>query len=229
VVTPSEHVRRQLIETWRLDPGRVRAIHLGVDAAFRRQPSDSPTRSGGPMMLFAGAPIQRKNLDLVIRAMRAARPGSLLGEAELLITGARDEQFPAHAASIAEAGLARRVRWLGRVSDDQMPRLYRTVDVLVYPSFDEGFGLPPLEAMACGTPVVASNAGALPETLGRAAVLVDPLDTEDFVNAVESVLSHRGTLDRLVDDGRAHSARFTWDRCAEETAQVFKLASRHPV
>src|SRR5262249_34534073 len=153
--------------------------------------AQAPTRPrwGPPRLLFAGAPIERKNLGLVLRAMASARAGSPLRDAELLISGATPVSFPSHASDIARLGLNCRVRWLGLLPREVMPSLYREVDLLLYPSLYEGFGLPPLEAMAAGTPVVASRAACLPETLGGAAVMVDPRDAEELGAAIDSLIA----------------------------------------
>ena len=107
-----------------------------------------------------------------------------------------------------------------------LPAVYAGADVLAYPSFLEGFGFPPLEAMAAGTPVVASNASCLPEILGDAAVLVDPNDDAAFVAATESLLSDQELRQRLIRVGASHARRFTWERCAEMTAAIYWRIAR---
>jgi alpha-1,3-rhamnosyl/mannosyltransferase len=105
-----------------------------------------------------------------------------------------------------------------------MPTLMAAAAVVVYPSRYEGFGLPPLEAMAAGSPVVASNASCLPEVLGDAALLVDPGDETGFARALESVLTDRQLRQRLVAAGPAQARKFTWERCAERTVDAYRLA-----
>jgi glycosyltransferase involved in cell wall biosynthesis len=221
VITPSEFVRAELLTDLRLDPERVVAVPHGVAPEFAT--GESPARAAGrPRLLFAGAPIERKNLGLVLAAMAAAPAGSPLAEAELLVSGAGPGSFPHHESEIARLGLGPRVRWLGVLRREAMPALYREVDVLVYPSLSEGFGLPPLEAMAAGTPVVAARASCLPETLGDAAVLVDPHDPADLAGAVEALLAGPELRARMVAAGRARAASFTWERCATATLEVYE-------
>jgi alpha-1,3-rhamnosyl/mannosyltransferase len=220
VIAISELTRRQVIQTYSVAPERVVTIHLGVEAGFFAQ---TERRANDPLrMLFPGAPVARKNLDLVLRAMAGAPRGSALAKAALDISGATAERFPEHAARVAALELNERVRWLGQVSRAEMPGVMAAADVCVYPSLYEGFGLPPLEAMASGTPVVASNVTCLPEVLGSAAVLVDPNDVAAFSKAVESVLSDARARTSLIAAGREHAREFTWERCAGQTLNVYR-------
>jgi glycosyltransferase involved in cell wall biosynthesis len=121
--------------------------------------------------------------------------------------------------------LAERVRWIGRLPYAEIPQVYQRADVLVYPSFLEGFGFPPLEAMTVGTPVVASNASCLPEVLGDGALLIDPHDDSAFASAVESVLADPDERRRIIKAGTARARAFTWARCAETTAAAYRRAA----
>ena len=113
------------------------------------------------------------------------------------------------------------VRFTGPVSRQDLVALYRATDLFVYPSLYEGFGLPALEAMACGTPVLASNTASLPEVVGDAALTVDPRDEDALVSQLERGLTDRELRDRLGVSGRAQASRFTWERCAAETLAVY--------
>jgi glycosyltransferase involved in cell wall biosynthesis len=221
VIAISEVTRQDAIREYGVPPERVITIHLGVDRRFFN--ATRATRSGTePRMLFPGAPVARKNLDLVLYAMAKAAPDSALRRACLQISGAAAERFPDRVAQIRELGLADRVQWLGQIPIDHMPEVYAAADVCVYPSLYEGFGFPPLESMASGTPVVASSASCLPEILGDAALLVDPSDVRGFMAAVESVLSDQAVSARLTEAGRKHVADFTWERCAAQTVAVYR-------
>jgi glycosyltransferase involved in cell wall biosynthesis len=229
VIAISELTRQDAIREYGLSPERVTAIHLGVDRrffAFSDRRAARPVR-GEPRLLFPGAPVARKNLDLVLYVLAKASPDSVLSRARLEISGATADQFPDRVAQIRELGLADRVQWLGQVSVDDMPGLYADADLCVYPSLYEGFGFPPLESMACGTPVVASKASCLPEILGDAAVLVDPSDVRGFAGAVESLLTDEGRRRHLIEAGRKHVADFTWERCADQTVAVYREVLRH--
>jgi len=226
IVVPTEATRRDVVATFDVAPERVATMAYGVDERFSSiAPRDRSSRSLRPVIVFPSPPLGRKNLDIVLKAMGSAPQGSELSQADLEITGAVAADFPIYVERIAQLGLGQRVTWLGRVAHNDIPGVYSRADVLVYPSFLEGFGFPPLEAMAAGTPVVASNASCLPEVLGDAALLVDPADAAAFGAAVESVLSDSAVRSRLVLAGASRARTFTWQRCAEKTVEVYRRAA----
>jgi glycosyltransferase involved in cell wall biosynthesis len=227
VIVPSEAARRRVVRDLRLPDEQVVAIHLGVAEPFfvsLHLDGVNPARSQPPVMLFPGTPIRRKNLDLVLDALEHAAPGTKLQQAGLWISGSVASDYPHYAERIAHAGLTDRVVWLGRVPFDELPALYGKVDLVVYPSLEEGFGLPPLEAMAAGTPVVASNWDSLVEVLGDAALLIDPRDTKAFSDAAEAVLARPQLAAALVESGVQVARRYTWERCARRTVDVYTEA-----
>jgi glycosyltransferase involved in cell wall biosynthesis len=205
VIVPSEHVRAELIDLLGLDAGRVRAIPPGVDAAFADPPDPAPLlrRLGleQPYVLAVGTDSPRKNLGLLDRLAAGLEAAGL----QVAIAGSGRSYLPASAP-----GAARR---LGYVPDADMPGLYAGAAVLAMPSFYEGFGLPCVEAMAAGTPVVAADRAALPEACGGAALLADPDDPDAFAAAlVEAAGPER---ERLVEAGRARAASLRWEHTAE--------------
>jgi glycosyltransferase involved in cell wall biosynthesis len=222
LIAISELTRQEAIRIYGVRSERAVTIHLGVDRRFFLPATPPRPLPAKPVLVFPGAPVRRKNLDVVLEAMANAKPASPLARACLRITGAQADRFPEYVARIARLGLVTRVRWMGQVTSGEMPSLIAGADLCVYPSLYEGFGFPPLEAMAAGTPVVASKAACLPEILGDAALLVDPTSVRDFSLAVESVLSDAEVRGRLVDAGRRHVASFTWNRCAQQTAAVYR-------
>jgi glycosyltransferase involved in cell wall biosynthesis len=219
VITGSEFARRDVIAAYRLNPNKVFGIPYGLDSRYF-QPQIQHQSERGPI-LFPGAPVGRKNLDAVLRCI-AVSSDSDLGSVSLEISGASAQDFPAVAARIRDMGLEKRVRWLGLVSQDGMPELYANASVVVYPSLHEGFGFPPLEAMAVGTPVVASDRGSLPEVLDGAALLVDPTDDRALSKALESVLVQPELRERLRRTGRERARTFTWEKCADKTVDLYR-------
>jgi len=221
VITGSEFARREVAESYGLRPDRVVAIPYGLDPRYLKSASSrQPGDLRGPV-LFPGAPIGRKNIDAVLRVM-AASPNGSLGRVTLEISGATEDKFPSVAARIRALGLESRVRWLGQVPPERMREVIAGAAAVVYPSFYEGFGFPPLEAMAVGTPVVASDRGSLPEVLGEAALLVDPADDRALSEALEAVLTKPEIRERLSRSGREHAATFTWSRCADKTVELYR-------
>jgi glycosyltransferase involved in cell wall biosynthesis len=228
VLVPTNTSRVAVMRHYGIRDERIRVTREGVDETYRRRIHGAAASilrrrlsPGHPLILFCGAPLGRKNLDIVLRVMANAMPGTCLAGSRLVISGASESEFPSYRDWIQTRGLRERVLWLGRVPEDEMPVLFSAADVLVYPSLYEGFGLPPLQAMSVGTPVVASLAPCLPEVLGDAALLVDPLDERNLAEALEAVLSNTGLRGVLIARGKTMASQYTWERCATETCAVY--------
>ncbi|MDQ2943155.1 MAG: glycosyltransferase family 4 protein [Candidatus Dormibacteraeota bacterium] len=224
VITGTEYSRREIVRDLGVPAERVAVTPYGVAERFFGPSVPRTTAGKPPLLLFPGAPTRRKNLELVLMAMSSAPVGSRLGQARLAISGAEADRFPHHRDRINALGLASRVDWRGKVPAASMPDLIGTADLVLYPSLHEGFGFPALEAMAAGTPVVASNAACLPEVLGDGALLVDPSDVRAFTNAVEAVSGNEAMRRDLVEKGKARAGQFTWRRCADLTVEVYREA-----
>ncbi len=199
VITISEFTRREVMDVLGTPPDKVHAIPIAVEAPFT---ADGP-RADGDYVLAVGTLEPRKNLGRVVEA--AKRIG-----AELRVVGAEGW------GGVKVGG------WLGRVSDEELAALYRGARVVAYPSLYEGFGLPVLEAMACGAPVVTSRGGATEEVSGAAAVLVDPLDVASIASGLEEASSRR---DELHAAGLERAKAFSWDRVARETWAVYEAVA----
>jgi glycosyltransferase involved in cell wall biosynthesis len=206
VVTISEYVRETIIERLGVPPDRVRAIYLGVDHEDLR-PGTAPRE---PILLYPANAWPHKNHAKLLQALqllRHERP-----ELRLVLTGSGLEKLPPRDG----------VEIRGHVPREELIRLYQTAAILVFPSLYEGFGLPPLEAMACGCPVAAARAGALPEVLGDACRYFDPTDPEKIAHAILEVLADPSAL---VDRGLARARGFTWDECARRHDEVYEELS----
>ena len=163
---------------------------------------------------------ERKNLRRLLEACELLwRAGE---HRPLVVVGARLRKHGGINETLTRPGLERRVVFTGYVPEADLPALYSAADLFVFPSLYEGFGLPPLEAMACGTPVVCSNSSSLPEVVGDAAVTVDPYDVEALAQAMHRVLSDANLRDELRAKGLARTAQFTWERTARETWRVYE-------
>jgi glycosyltransferase involved in cell wall biosynthesis len=211
VLVGSRWTLERLAERYRIPPEKTVVTPYGVDPIFI---PDGPRADHGSYLLFVGALQPRKDPLCAVRALALLDP-----ELKLAFVGPEKRGGGDVRREVARLGLEQRVRFLGHVPKEELAALYRGAACLVLPSRDEGFGLPVLEAMAVGTPVVASTAGALPEVAGEAAVLVPPRDPAALADGVERALADR---DRLRALGLERSRHFTWQETARRTAAVYE-------
>ncbi|MFN7134127.1 MAG: glycosyltransferase family 4 protein [Myxococcales bacterium] len=220
ILTVSQFEKSRIVEHLGADPARIHVIPLAPAPEFRpvREPDVQVLeRRGvrGPYVLFVGVIQQRKN---VLRLMEAF--SRVKTDATLVLAGSVRGLFEAEfRAALRRHG--ERVQWLGYVPNEELPALYAGARCLAFPSEYESFGIPVLEAMSCGCPVVASTAGALPETCGGAAELHEPTDVEGMAAALDRVLNDESHRLALRDRGLRHAAQFSYERVARETAAVY--------
>ena len=226
IITDSEFVKREVVETLQVDPRRIEAIHLGVSPDYRPRRADETSaclaRYGlqhGSYVLAVGTLEPRKNLVEAVEA-HASLPEPLRKRLPLVIAGAKGWL----SAELEERIAADEVRWLGYVPAADLPVLYSAARLLVYPSIYEGFGLPVLEAMASGIPVLTSDQASLPEVAGEAALMVNPREREALRNAILRLVEDSREAARRVELGLVQARRFTWERCAERTLSVYRQA-----
>lgn len=212
VITVSEFSRRELIELLEVQPEKVTVIPNGVARRFHPAADPEPVRQRyrltRPYVLTLARGQARKGLAVLDALARRLTPDGV----EVVLAG----------KEVKAAALDERVRVLGYVSDDDLPGLYAGAELFAFPSLYEGFGIPVLEAMAAGTPVVAADRAALPETCGEAAVLVDPADADRFSAAVADTLADGALTSRLRAAGLTRAAEFTWDRTAAATDELLR-------
>ena len=223
LVAVSEATRRDLVEHLAIAPDRVHVVAEGIDHGRFRPVAGRDL--GAPYLLFVGSEHPRKDLITLLRAFALLKRERRFADLRLVKAGAAGKAEAPFAAPVAaavrELGLEREVDFLGHVPDDELPALYSGAACLAFPSRYEGFGLPPLEAMACGCPVVASDAGALPETTGGAALTVRCGDPAALADALRVVIGDRAARAELVARGLARAAAFTWERAARELGRVY--------
>jgi glycosyltransferase involved in cell wall biosynthesis len=216
VITVSEASKNDLVMRGRFDPSKITVIGEAVDRELVAQELPAPTLRERPYLLAMGAGEPRKNVARVIEAFEQVA-GSI--PHELLVVGA---PWRGRDITIPPGG---RVRGLGAVTNAQLRELYAGATALIYPSLYEGFGLPVLEAMAGGTPVVTSEAGSLREIAGPAALYVDPRDRRSIASAIVELVSNPQKRDALVAAGRARVRQFSWQTAARQTIEVYKRAA----
>jgi len=224
VITVSESSRRDLLRFTDFKPSRVHVIPEGVSERFRppdSQDGDHPKWAEGrrPRILHVGHCGVYKNIEGILRsiALLVRRLGP-----QVLFVKVGGPFTQSQLALIARLGLERHVQHLGRVPAKDLPGVYADADLVLMPSLHEGFGLPVLEAMACGTPVIASNQGSLPEVVGDAGLLVEPTDVEAIAAAAERLLTDAELRADLRMRGLERARTFTWERTARETLAVYE-------
>ncbi len=223
VIAISQATKNDLVRHYGADPERIVVVHLGCSNLFR--PPDDPGQIAAiracyalesPYFLYIGTIQPRKNLTRLIEAF--ARAGA--DDALLVIAGRRGWLSEPIVRRVAELGLTNRVRFPGYVPDADLPALLSGALAFVFPSLHEGFGMPVLEAMACGAPVLTSTTSALPEVAGDAALLVDPCDTDAIAAALRRLAADAPLRASLRARGLERAAGFTWERTARETLDV---------
>ena len=208
---------------------RVRVIHEGVEPRFFTTPDrDCLSEVRGlpepdvPFLLTAGKISPRKNVQGVVEALAVLAKDI---PHHLVVVGGEGWDMETVFQVIDSSGISERVHLIGYVTDEQLQALYHSATVYVHPSLFEGFGLPVLEAMAAGCPVVTSNLSSLPEVAGDAAILVNPLDADEIAEGIHRICENTAFSGDLADRGRARARSFTWSRCAEQVAEVYRTVS----
>ncbi len=226
IIVPSAATREALLARFPAVTPRLVTIPLGIDAGFRPLPPGSAaarvrTAFGlqGPYLLFVGNLEPKKNLPRLVDAFQQLRQEGFAHR--LVLAGHPAWDAESVRQRIAAHGLADAVSLTGPVAPDDLVCLYNAAEAFVFPSLDEGFGLPPLEAMACGVPVVTSTAGALPGVVGDAALCVNPRDTAELVAALRKLLTDPALRRSLVERGLRRAARYTWPAAATATESFY--------
>ncbi len=227
VITVSEASKADIVRCLQVAPDKIHVIHQGVGPAYRPAPAQAVERIRAryrlpdPYILFVGSADKRKNLAGLLRAVAALKE---TGRSEwLAVAGPAKRDYPELLPLLQELNLEEEVVFLGFVVEADLPALYSGAALFVFPSLYEGFGLPALEAMACGTPVICSNSSSLPEVVGDAAVTVDPRDIGGLARSMQQVLADAGLRHDLRRRGLARAQGFTWARTARETSRLYCL------
>jgi glycosyltransferase involved in cell wall biosynthesis len=224
ILVPTHFVGAEVVMALGAHPARVSVTELGCDHIARHLPPEGFPRAKEPFVLTASRVDARKNHLRMLEAFeRLVKEGF---SQRWVIVGPRGFGAEVFERALAQSPARERVEWLGSVSDAELARRYAQCDCFLFASLNEGFGLPPLEAMACGAPVVASAVTALPEVCGEAALLVEPTDSERIFEAVRTVLREPEIAADLRRRGRERSRQFTWRRCAKETVLAWRNALR---
>lgn len=228
VITSSHYSARRIAENLDLEPSRIHVAPPGVGEEFNSRPDpDDDERLekyslSDSFALTVGTLQPRKNIEAAIDAFERIAPGH--PQLKLAIVGARGWGYEQLLELLAKSKVGDRVVVLGRVDDSELRTLYRRADCLVFPSRYEGFGFPPLEAMASGTPVISTDNTSLAEAIGDAASVIDPDDPEQIARCMDSVLTDSSLRNQLAEAGLEQAARFTPERFLRETLAAYRTA-----
>lgn len=227
IIAISDFIRDAAIGEFGFDPAQVTTIHLGFDSGQffpRERPSLDGLRKKYRLperfILYVGSIEPRKNLLRLLKAYRQLSP-ALRNEAKLVLAGFRGWDNAKVMALLQE--LRQDVTYLGYVDEEDLAGLYNLAEIFVYPALYEGFGLPPLEAMACGCPVMVSQVASLPEVCGEAAYYVDPLDVDSISHGLAELLGDTDRLNLMRQAGLVRSNQFSWQKSAREHLQIFAM------
>jgi len=239
VMVVSRATGRDVIRHFRLDASRIEVVYNAIDDRLTQPLSDAERLRtlerydvNYPFLLYAGSVRPQKNVVRLIEAF-AALKGEIAGEAvfsnlKLIVIGDEPSNNPDLRQAVVRSRMQQDVRFLGFVPMETLRVFYQAAEVFVFPTLYEDFGLPPLEAMALGTPVVASNTSSLPEVLGDAAVLVNPENVWDIVRGVHRVLVETGTREFLRRRGLEQARKFSWERSVERVLEIYdQVGARH--
>ncbi len=233
VIAISEWTKRDIAQRFGVPAERIDVTPLGVNHDHFKPALPDATASfkqqqniGEKAIFYLGSVEPRKNLARLVEAFAMLHTQQPALNAQMFIGGNLAWKYDEVLASIAQRGLSERVKLIGRVSDDDLPKWYSACTVMAYPSLYEGFGLPPLEAMACGAPVVTSNATSLPEVVGDAGLMVTPTDAPALADALHRVLCDAGLRTDLRRKSLQRASQFTWQRTAELTMECYRRSNQ---
>jgi glycosyltransferase involved in cell wall biosynthesis len=244
IMADSFSTKEDLVNIYKIDPAKIKVVYLGVSKDFKPIKKDNPqlkrvrkkyslpaSPSGGPkpFILYFGTIEPRKNLILLIKAFEALKEktiwkgfeGDVFSDLKLVIAGAKGWLYKDIFKEVENSKYKKDIIFTGFVDDKDKPHLYNLANLFVYPSFFEGFGFPPLEAMACGVPTIVSNASSLPEIVGDGAVMIDPYNVDELAFAIRKVLEDKDLRENLIKKGLKQAKKFSWDKTAQEVLEVF--------
>jgi glycosyltransferase involved in cell wall biosynthesis len=228
IIAISENTRRDLILHYGARPRSVEVVYCGADPSFQPAAGSqnlerlrAERQLPDKMILFVGTIEPRKNIPGLVRAFAEAKRSASLPH-HLVLVGARGWKTAEVDAAVEACGVRDSVVFAGYVPSSELPLWYQAASLFVYPSRYEGFGLSPLEAMACGTPVITSNAASLPEVVGDAAILVPPDDESALAGALVRALTDGALREQMTARGLAQAAKFSWTLAARQTADIYQ-------
>ncbi len=232
IITVSESTKNDLINLYGIDPKKIRVIYSGIEQESRIKNQESRIdeikakyRLPECFILYLGTLEPRKNLVGLIRAYELLRKKLMIHDSKfiipkLVIAGGKGWLYKEIFDTIEKSKYVKDIILTGFVEEDDKQYIYKFADLFVYPSFYEGFGFPPLEAMSHGVPVITSNVSSLPEAVGDSAIMIDPYDHDELARAMERILTEDKLRNILIRKGLERIKKFSWQNCARETLET---------
>lgn len=224
VITISNSSKNDIIKYYKVRPEKVKVVHLGLKNLSMNAPSEKDLKEFGvnqKFILFVGTLQPRKNISRLIEAF-SRLPKEISSDHQLVIIGKKGWLYEDILSAPEKYNVKDKVVFLDYISDEDLPNFYRKAEVFVLPSLYEGFGLPVLEAMRYGCPVITSNVSSLPEAGGDAAQYFEPEDVDDIKKSIEKVLTDSALREKMIERGREHYKKFTWEKAAKEVLSAIE-------
>ena len=230
IITNADYTREDIIDTLKLDGKKIKRVYAGINPLYKKLPRNDVNLSrfrnekglSRPFLLSVGTLEPRKNIIATIRAFNKLKQSKIFHDLDLVIVGSYGWLYDKILNEAQESPWRNNIRIWGKATPQETLYLYNLASVFVFPSFLEGIGFPPLEAQACGLPVVASNRSSLPEMLGDSALLVNPWKTGEIAMAVEGIMKDFKLRNELTAKGFKNTQRFRWEETAKEIIKIFK-------
>jgi glycosyltransferase involved in cell wall biosynthesis len=227
IIADSHHTRQDIISILNVPANKVTTIHLAANPIFSFLAAEEEIKStlgrfglSADFILYVGTLSPRKNIMTLFESYRRLIQETNI-QVPLVLVGGKGFQYQEIFSAIKDLGLSSQVHHFEGLTDGDLARLYRAAGVFVLPSYYEGFGLPPLEAMHCGCPVIVSNRSSLPEVVGTAGLLIDADDVDGWAQAMQKVLSDPEKREVLSKAGIVQAKKFSWDKTAEQTVKIY--------
>jgi len=231
IIAVSESTKRDTVDHLGVPEDKITVVHEAANPIFQpvsqveaREQVRNRHGIDGRFILFVSTIEPRKNVPTLMRALWQLVE-CYKEDVHLVLAGGKGWLYEDAFAAVDELNLDSRVHFVGRVSSEDLLYLYNSAELLAHPAFYEGFGLPPLEAMACGLPVIVSNVSSLPEVVGDAGLLIDPHDVDELTVGMWRVLTDEELRQEMIEKGLRQAARFSWDRAASETLGIYRLVA----
>lgn len=226
IIADSYNTKQDLIKHFKIPEKKIKVIHLAANENYKPLKENEINNIkqkynlNYSFILYVGTLEVRKNISILLKSLYKLKKQGI--KHKLVITGKKGWKYKSIFKIIEQLNLQKDVIFIGYVSDEDLPALYNAADLFVYPSIYEGFGLPPLEAMQCGTPVITSNTSSLPEVVGNAGIMIDPYDVVELANNMHEVLVNVSLREELSKKGLERAKLFSWKKCAEEHLKIYE-------